>query len=982
MGKYIKKKKNVYCFELLEGECERIGMTAYDILPSNTTTENTFPFLECMEVIYDGKVYGGIEEPFYEISVDVPTDVLVSIPIVTDDAVSGYIRDVSIINPFDNLLDMVEYYYYLVTEGTIEELQYFVNNNDNKALRYPKLISLKNMEEVLIKDVNLEYIAYQIDLKKELINYQKVYGKKLDEKAKKKILEKLYSKDWWLRFEQEKLLKWMEDSFFDGYSFVIKAHRKLKKRYLRFQGLEKYVFLIAQAHAVITLGEEETKNIQEEWLSSNTMLQIVAEGYYLPLVMIYKEKGFRWFTQGGDLEAQKYKQSFIAAWGIVLSRMVEVQKIKLDLTEFFGEVSHELGVRGELDVKTEVLKNLTYYMERIDKEETQFVSEELIKMKVDEEILKSENDWLQEYLEELSDVYMIKMIELKKRVDADAAKMLDRLLNFHSNAENIIDEIDTFLEQQINLKNFCYKVDGKMLDYFKNIDMDYDDYDDKDWPDENDYAFITAYAYLIKWLISGDIKSYKHFKEYVLVNFLYGWLRPADERWCWWDDYKEIYALKADNFLKIAVIYIDRFWSVYKKYIRLYIEKNNVDKKILLYGNEDGNKCMDYLFVSAWKTEDLLKKSGIRSKEEYYKISRDIPIEAEIETGGAAVDKLGHSLEVVHMIKIILKKRKTEGEAYSKLYRTLLKTMEDIIETLYSYQFEYEEESYVQDILIKTSEYRKSYALKLTEKITESLLEDDLDKILQCKLELLHIFSKTDATVVACIDENIEKICERIKNLVIKRPLVQKEYELLYENLSRRYTKLEMKSDIFDTLSTAEYLFNEYIEGREPIAGWDYSFISILYYQVLEKVLNYYVYLPYSKSIEKEDYGQNVRAYFGNANCTIINKRRNKVNLKSAIELGPAGFLLKCASNKNSKFSEFIVGKYEDCSLCELEAFGEEVLKISKRRNKAAHSYILNYNEAKEDKYIVYCNRENFNASFELRDMIRRLMSILEGKEH
>ena len=220
------------------------------------------------------------------------------------------------------------------------------------------------------------------------------------------------------------------------------------------------------------------------------------------------------------------------------------------------------------------------------------------------------------------------------------------------------------------------------------------------------------------------------------------------------------------------------------------------------------------------------------------------------------------------------------------------------------------------------------------------------------------------------------------KNIVSQKGSVEKEREKLYETLSQKYTKIKMENDIFDTLSTAEYLFNEYIEGQNPVSGWDYSFISILYYQVLEKALNYYIYIPYVKKIENEDFGQNIKVYFGNANCTIVDKRRNRINLKSAIELGPAGFLLKCAGNKNSKFSQFILGKYKTCSLRELETFGEDILKISKRRNNAAHSYILNYNEAKEDKYIVYCNRENFDVSFELRDMIQRLMSILEGEKN
>ena len=54
---------------------------------------------------------------------------------------------------------------------------------------------------------------------------------------------------------------------------------------------------------------------------------------------------------------------------------------------------------------------------------------------------------------------------------------------------------------------------------------------------------------------------------------------------------------------------------------------------------------------------------------------------------------------------------------------------------------------------------------------------------------------------------------------------------------------------LFNSLVSAEYLYKQYVAGKEPNEQFDYSCISIMYYMALEDFANKLVYIPYAKDV-------------------------------------------------------------------------------------------------------------------------------------
>jgi len=60
-----------------------------------------------------------------------------------------------------------------------------------------------------------------------------------------------------------------------------------------------------------------------------------------------------------------------------------------------------------------------------------------------------------------------------------------------------------------------------------------------------------------------------------------------------------------------------------------------------------------------------------------------------------------------------------------------------------------------------------------------------------------------------------------------------------------------LPDEILQVLSTAEFLYGRFIEEKESIEGFDYSCISAMYYQALEKTYNYFMYSGYIANINR-----------------------------------------------------------------------------------------------------------------------------------
>lgn len=567
------------------------------------------------------------------------------------------------------------------------------------------------------------------------------------------------------------------------------------------------------------------------------------------------------------------------------------------------------------------------------------------------------------------------------RINTDAKEMLDLLINYNQSDKDLLSRINIYLNKVRLLDSFEYIIDGKKIDLC--MDFDFDDKDELKLPISDDYNFITLYALLVKWLITGNEKTYHRFLSIFEDEYAGGCMMPVDRYKYWIDHYADINNLPIEPELIHCVVNIDYFWSVYKKYVLLYLKEHSAKNKIKVFDSDSENLGIaNFLVFKIMDCEDRYNKLNITpSYEQYMHETRDIPYEAQVHTGGCIIDSLHFSLEAMSMLRIVLKKKGIQNREYLKLYNMLSRCFEDIINTLYEYRFEYENDSFVSNELYKTSEYRTNYAIKYAMSVTEGIVKNDVESLLQSKQDFMPIFINSNPEIAECIDKNIDIICAQLKNNLALSDDVLNKRELLVNEFQSVYKELNIPDDIFDTLATAEYLFSNYIDEKEPLSGWDYSFVSILYYQVLEKALNYYAYVPYVTEINNMVTAENSSLYFSNAKCTQINYRNKSVSIKPVLELGPIGFLMKSVAYGNNKYTDFLTNKYDNINIFKIGKYGEKVIEVSKRRNHAAHAQILSFDDAKEDKYIIYCNKEEFTSSIEARNMVKELFFLLTGRK-
>lgn len=173
----------------------------------------------------------------------------------------------------------------------------------------------------------------------------------------------------------------------------------------------------------------------------------------------------------------------------------------------------------------------------------------------------------------------------------------------------------------------------------------------------------------------------------------------------------------------------------------------------------------------------------------------------------------------------------------------------------------------------------------------------------------------------------------------------------------RKYINIIPTTTVPKTLMTAESLYEQFIDGEDEKENFDYSCIAMQYYKTLETALNELIYKPYAekinndikknKNLEMSDYLHDPKYYLRNS------------NLKEECELGNISHLLK---NAPSKLQDFLKERYnfDEQDIAKIQNFGiklsggKKVAGISIYRNKAAHSGIITYAEAKDAKRSIY----------------------------
>lgn len=239
---------------------------------------------------------------------------------------------------------------------------------------------------------------------------------------------------------------------------------------------------------------------------------------------------------------------------------------------------------------------------------------------------------------------------------------------------------------------------------------------------------------------------------------------------------------------------------------------------------------------------------------------------------------------------------------------------------------------------------------------------DDIESLLQAKQKYIKGLSQyISSEQEEKLDELTQQVIEKIKSTVQKLDV----YDTLYRAVSNEFlpysTTLMQHPQIFSSLVSAEYLYQQYVEKREANPKFDYSCISIMYYMSLEDFLNKLVYTPYVEEvlsgISNTDLS-NTQWRNGGAKDYVSNffsfwDKKNR-KFKTTCEIGVLGFLFE-GINSEIYFSSFISRKYPKTDSQRIKALGTKLRNVAPRRNDAAHGgNYLTYEDVCADKGHVY----------------------------
>lgn len=342
--------------------------------------------------------------------------------------------------------------------------------------------------------------------------------------------------------------------------------------------------------------------------------------------------------------------------------------------------------------------------------------------------------------------------------------------------------------------------------------------------------------------------------------------------------------------------------------------------------------------------------------------------------------KTADILCIVNEILKLLYNQPNNNDAKSKsillnLFDNSARIKNDYLNKIFKYRVHYDQNKNHLDSslsIILEEESKKISELSNTFlNISNAILDDDIDSLLKSKNKYIDLLSdKITNEEKELFNIYMNRVVDKIKSNIQKTNV----YDNLYSSISNDFSKyagnLIHLPQIFCSLVSAEYLYDQYIACNTEISNFDYSCISIMYYIALEDFINKIIYTPYFNSVLINKDQSDWKDVVSNPNL-FWDKKNN--SYKKTCEIGNLGYLLKAVYHEKD-FLNYMNTNFQNVKINKIIDFGKKLIKISSRRNNAAHGgIILSYETVKEDKEIVY----NEKTILEHRGLILQLLSIL-----
>ena len=375
-----------------------------------------------------------------------------------------------------------------------------------------------------------------------------------------------------------------------------------------------------------------------------------------------------------------------------------------------------------------------------------------------------------------------------------------------------------------------------------------------------------------------------------------------------------------------------------------------------------------------------------------------------------------------------LKKLKEERKRDKNRIRCLIKMTQDTIAQLKGKSYE--------EIMEQKQAIIRNVKVDLPELFTEDTDEDDTTEDDTNE----DIMTKD---ITKYLDQLVEEINDILRHQVqtgSNKEEFEKAQKLVEQELEGKHGE-ELSKDIKNILATAEFLYSKYIDEKDEsteIDGFDYSCVSAMFYQALEKTYQYVLFVDYADEVSGVLTDRYEELKFDDEFHELGNSKKNAKISKMLKENGylydPAKYLCKKEKiyNEMSKRCEYVkmstilywaigkewndseqeytntentedivesMRKYEkylrvkfgwkkdDYSLChlsskvyaKLEDIAYGLKEASKRRNNACHGGTkVSRKEAIEDKQWVLPKSEAAKESQNCKKLILEILSLYD----
>ena len=271
-------------------------------------------------------------------------------------------------------------------------------------------------------------------------------------------------------------------------------------------------------------------------------------------------------------------------------------------------------------------------------------------------------------------------------------------------------------------------------------------------------------------------------------------------------------------------------------------------------------------------------------------------------------------------------------------------------------------------------------------RISQLIHIDNLHLLMEEKKTLTEEFMQYEKT--ASISTLVhEKLIDALDDVTNQLQCELKERGLLQdynEKLRNVFTKQlalgakELPDEMIQLLSSAEYLYHQYLSGYDGSELMEYSFIAILYYKALENLIDSQFYRPYIAPIKKKFDAQQFKKYFIEDSLPFVLQEydKNVKKVRKHLELGTFSRLFSYDPYPEEMMS-FLNRRFIDGAEAKLRALGLTLKEVASRRNDAAHgTKIITYNDA------VQARTDTFDVDWEYeegrcRGMVVEFISLL-----